>query len=489
MSRRKKLKYSMSIMGLLILILGVIMLLPMAKAYHDHDPSIYKAFFLTSVCSILIGIFTSYGFKKNKDITLRPSDAYTLLTLGWIAASLLTALPFLLSNFSPTPASAIFESVSGLTTTSSTASSASHFPESIILYKALLNYVGGLGLMLLLIAFLSIDRNSQTLARLEAAGPRLIKLTSKMSDTARIIYATYAVFTAAEFLLLMLFPKMRAFEAFVNSLTSISTGGLFNKSFGLYHLGHWYVDIVISVFTIIGSVNFLLYYFLIKGKLKKFFANIELLWYIKFIVAFTLIIAVILYGFDTFDSPFRCIKASFVQVTSTISTTGIPFYNYSTWPATAKLLLTALAFIGSCSISTGGSIKIIRILIYVKMIYRGFLKRAHPRLVVPLTIGGKPVEAPIVSAVSAFILAFIGIFILGGIVLSFSGLYVGEAFSTSISMLSNSGISFSKRFMTGDYSCLSGSFKLFLSLLMLLGRLELFPILILLMPSFLKKDN
>ena len=121
------------------------------------------------------------------------------------------------------------------------------------------------------------------------------------------------------------------------------------------------------------------------------------------------------------------------------------------------------------------------------MIYRGFLKRAHPRLVVPLTIGGKPVEAPIVSAVSAFILAFIGIFILGGIVLSFSGLYVGEAFSTSISMLSNSGISFSKRFMTGDYSCLSGSFKLFLSLLMLLGRLELFPILILLMPSFLKK--
>ena len=111
MSRRKKLKYSMSIIGLLILILGVIMLLPMAKAYHDHDPAIYKAFFLISVCSILIGIFTSYGFKKNKDITLRPSDAYTLLTLGWIAASLLTALPFLLSNFSPTPASAIFESV------------------------------------------------------------------------------------------------------------------------------------------------------------------------------------------------------------------------------------------------------------------------------------------------------------------------------------------------------------------------------------------
>lgn len=488
MNKGKKLKYSMSIMGLLILIIGVMMMLPAAKAYFDHDTTIYKVFFLTGICSILIGIFASYGLKKNKDITLRPSDAYILLTLGWITASLLTALPFLLSGFSPTPSAAIFESVSGLTTTSSTASNASHFPESIILYKALLNYVGGLGLLLLLIAFLSMDKNSQTLARLEAAGPRLIKLTSRMSDTARIIYATYAVFTAAEFLLLMLFPKMRAFEAFVNSLTSISTGGLFNRSFGLYHLGHWYVDIVISAFTIIGSVNFLLYYFLVKGKLKKFFANIELLWYIKLIFVFTLVTAVILYGFNTFDSPVRCIKASFVQVTSTISTTGIPFHNYSTWPATAKLLLTALAFIGSCSISTGGSIKVIRMLIYIKMIYRGFLKRAHPRLVVPLTIGGKPVEAPIVSAVSAFILAFIGIFILGGIILSFSGLYVGEAFSTSISMLSNSGISFSRRFVTGDYSSLASGFKLFLSLLMLLGRLELFPILILLAPKFIKKN-
>ncbi len=475
------------ILGVIILIIGISMVIPWvyAEASGDHDSA--QAFRKCAPVIILAGAFLSATL-SSKYARFRPREGYIIVTCCWVLSSFLGAFPYYFSGFTDSFTTAFFESTSGFTTTGCSASHAA-LSHALILWKAISHWLGGMGILVFVISILpALGINGQFIARAETPGPVLEKMTVRISDSAKILYITYFAFTLIEFFMLMLSGKMPAFDALITTMGSISTGGLMVHPEGIAYYNSVYVEVVICVFCILASVNFVLYHYLATGKISYIIKDIELRAYLIMIGVSVLICTAGLF-FNSDSSLSDSLRDSFFQVVSMSTTSGYSRSPYTVWPSTCQMTLMILMFAGGCAASTSGSIKVIRVLVMLKLIGRGCVKRIHPRSVVAVKLGKNPVSAPVVSGITVFILTFMLMLISSCIVLCLQGIDLETSFTSVLAMLSNTGSAFGETASLGNFSYFHPALKIYLSALMIIGRLELFTVIILFTRNFWGKER
>ncbi len=383
----------------------------------------------------------------------------------------------------------IFESVTGFTTTGCTTIVGGLTNKSIILWKAISHWLGGMGILIFVIsAFACSGCQRADNSRAEAPGPVLQKTRVRMSDSAKVLYLIYSTFTVAEFILLALSKKMPVYDAVITTLGSVSTSGTLVPTEGISYYDSLYVELVVGFFCIMASVNFVLYHYAATGKASYFTKDPELRAYIVIIAS---AVAICTFGLVTVNGEplTEALRNSFFQVASFTSTTGYTITPYLGWPAACQMILLTVMFIGGCAASTAGSLKVIRVLVLLKMIARGSVRRIHPRSVVAVKIGKSTIPAPVVSNITVFIFTFIGILLLSTLILSIQGLDLETSLTSSLGLLSNTGAAFGEAASLGHFSFFHPAIKLWLGFLMIVGRLELFTIIILFTRNFWVKTD
>ncbi len=476
------------ILGVIVLIEGLFMIIPWLHAEIIGDASASYAFRRCAPPVIIIGAVISFVIKSAKS-KFRPREGYIVVALCWVTASVVGAFPYYFSGFAENFIDALFESTSGFTTTGCTSVSGHSLTGSLILWKALSNWLGGMGILLLVISILpALGINGQVIAKAETPGPVLEKMAVRMSDSAKILYITYLSFTVIEFILLMLSGKMSVFDAVINTMGSISTGGLTAHSAGIAYYDSVYIEVVMSIFCLLASFNFITYHYVVTGKFSLVLKDLELRVFLIMIFAAT-VLCTLNYMAVNDVTLAESLRESFFQVISTSTTSGYARSPYIQWPSMCKIVLMIMMFTGGCAASTSGSIKVIRVIILCKLIWRGCIKRIHPRSVVAVKIGGRAVSAPVVSGITVFILTYMMIFLLSCFILSFQGFDFETTLTSALAMLSNTGSAFGETASLGNFHMFHPVLKLFLSALMIVGRLELFTIIVLFTRDFWGQDR
>lgn len=469
-------------LGCVLNIEAVAMLLPLISSFIYGD-SVAWAF----ICSILLCL--SFGIpltiKSPKNKTLYSKEAFVTVALSWMVLSFFGCMPFFLSQTIPNFIDALFETVSGFTTTgASILTDVEALPKSLLFWRSFTHWIGGMGVLVFLISILPLSGSHNVhLIRAESTGPSVTKLVPKVKTTAIILYTIYLGITVLEMIFLLL-GGMTFFEAINTALATAGTGGFGIKNDSLAGYSP-YIQVVVTVFMALFGVNFSLYYLALCGKVKSALKSHELRVYAGIIIAATALIA-----FDCrhiFANTFDLIRHSAFQVSSIITTTGFMSSDFDLWPEFSKAILVALMFIGACAGSTGGGIKVSRILILLKSIVKEIKIAAHPRSTHKITIDNRIVEHETVRSVNVFIVSYL-VILFGSILLISLDEY---SFTTNvtavISAINNIGPGLDAVGPTQNFSIYSPFSKIVLSLNMLIGRLEIFPILILFSPYTWKK--
>ena len=467
------------------MIVGLSMLPALLSAYIYDEVIAIRAFAIPAFLSILIGGLCTRILSPS-NIKLRLRDGYMVVALSWILASLVGAIPYYIGA-GASFIDSIFESVAGFTTTGCTVVNINAMPKAILMWKAITHWLGGMGILVFVIAILpALGVSGQTIARVEAPGPAFEKVATKTSDTTKILYLTYIFFTALEFLLLWLGSEMGAFEALINTMGSISTGGLFAHTEGIGYYDSFFVELVISFFCYLGSISFVMYFLIIKGKWQEVLNNVELRVFTLLIAACTLLLTFNLYFTQTYHTFSAALRHSLFQVVSVISTAGYSIADYTEWPVFCQSILFLLMFVGGCGASTSGGMKMIRIIISFKLIARMFFKRLHPNGVIAVVVGDRAVPAQTVSKITSFILLYMAVFVISVLILSLQNLDLETTIGYAAGTLGNTGIAFGEMGSSGNYSLFGTPMRIYLCIMMLMGRLELFTIFILFTPDFWK---
>lgn len=472
------LRVLMKIMGTIVLITGIAMLIPWAYAEFTGDSASATGFRLCAPVTLILGVGISLLFGAGSS-RFHARDGYLVVSFCWILASLAGAFPYYFSGCADSFIDALFESTSGFTTTGSTVLAGGLTNRSLLLWKALSHWLGGMGILVFVISILpALGISGQFIVRAEAPGPVYQKTTARISSSARVLYLTYFSFTLAEFILLMFSGKMTLYEAAITTLGSISTGGLTPDTGGLVIYHSLYIEIVVAVFCLLASVNFVLYHYLVTGKFLDILRDIELRAYLFIIAGASLLCAasLVTQGGISLRSALR---EGVMQTVFMASTAGFVRSPDLIWPAAGQFVLLALVLIGGCSASTAGSIKVIRILVMFKLIARGMTRRIHPRSVVAVKLGGNPVSAPVVSNITAFLLTFGGLILLSGLLLSLQGTDMETSLTTAAAILSNTGTAVTHGTTVAEFPFYHPLLKLYLCMLMIAGRLELFTVIML----------
>ena len=477
------------IFGFLLLILGIAMIPSIICAQVYGEFRCLQALLITTTQCLFWGALIVVFIRPNRT-KFRTREGYIVVASCWIVASLIGTFPYMISGFAPNFFDALFESTAGFTTTGCTAFNYDIMPNSLILWKATGNWLGGMGILVFVISILpALGINGQFIVRAEAPGPVFEKMSVRMSDTAKILYLSYILLSLLEFLLLRFGGGMPSFDALINTMGSISTGGVSIYDDGIMHYNSLFIELVISVSTIFASFNFLLYHYAASGKWKYLLKDIELRYFLFFIGCGTVICSLAQYWGGTASSFGSALRASFFQVTSFATTAGYAGSDYGSWPSICAAVLIILMLIGGCAASTSGSIKVIRVMILFKMIRRAFRKKLHPRQVIAIKVGEKATPSHVVSEITVFILVYLLVFLLGSLLLSLQNLNLETTLSTTLAMLSNTGIGLGEGACTGNYSMFSNWLKPVMCLLMIIGRLEMFPIIVLFTKNFWGRDR
>ena len=428
------------------------------------------------------------GWKKPKSTALYARDGLAVVALAWICMSLFGALPFVLSGDIPNYVDAFFETVSGFTTTgASILTEIEPLGRGVLFWRSFTHWVGGMGVLVFVMAILPMtagDGHSMHLMRAEVPGPSVGKLVSRMGDTAKILYGIYLAMTLVEIVLLLL-GGMPLYDACIHAFGTAGTGGFScrNLSVGAYDSA--YFDVVISVFMLLFGINFNLYYFLLIRRFRDVFHSEELRAYLLIVVTAVLAIAadiVHIYG-----SVFRSLRYALFQVASIITTTGYATADFNTWPVFSQAILVILMFIGACAGSTGGGIKVARVVILCKTSLADMRKMLHPNAVTTVRFEGKPLSERNIRGVHLFLTVYILIFTVSVLLLSLERFDLITTFTAVASCMNNIGPGLEMVGPMGNFSAFSPAAKLLLAFDMLVGRLEIFPMLLLFAPSIWKR--
>ncbi len=438
---------------------------------------------------LLLGSLIVYKIKLTTS-TLRMRDGFLIVASSWLLASIFGAFPFLLSGSIPSFVDAFFETASGFSTTGSTIlTDVEALPKGILFWRSFTHWLGGMGILVFAIALLpALGIGGQRIVRAETPGPTLDKLSPKISDSARILYAMYFGMTILEVILLCI-GGVSLYDSLVHTFGSVGSGGLSSYNDSIAHFNSLYVDIVITVFMVLAGVNYNLYYLLLQKRLRDFFSDYELRGYLLIIGIATLLIAWNLWSTKTYDNIGEALHHSVFQAASITTTTGYATADYNVWPTFSKMVLFLLMFVGGCSSSTGGGVKVIRVLILLKLIRRGMYRKLHPRAVVPVKIQGRSVPSDTVSGITSFAVLYMCLLLFGSLVISLENYDMLTCISAVASCLGNIGPGFELVGPASNFSSFSDFSKMFLSFYMLIGRLELFTIMLLFTKFFWNPDR
>jgi trk system potassium uptake protein TrkH len=484
-----------NILGKIILLVALFMILPMFVALYYKEPVINIISFLIPAASLaIIGFLMS--FFKAKDTKILAREGFVIVGLSWILMSLFGAIPFMISKEIPNFFDAFFEMASGFTTTGSTILSGEaidSMSKSMLFWRSFSHWIGGMGILVFILAFIPESKDGTTvhILRAESTGPSVGKLVSKMQVTSRILYLIYMGLSIIMLITLLVLPdkKMGFFDSIITMFGTAGTGGFSNHgaSIGYYAACSQYT---VAVFMILFGINFSVYYLLLIGHAKEAFKNEEVLWYLALIILATIAIFFNIKNmYGTLEEAFR---HSLFQTASIISTTGFSTVNYGLWPALSLVILMFLTLIGSCAGSTAGGIKASRFAIITKQTFVEIEKMVSPRKVKNIRLNFKPLDEATIRSVRSFLITYFIILITGTILISiynpnFPSLDPLTALSSSLTCLSNVGPGMGQVGPAYNFNNYSYFSKMILSLEMIMGRLELFPILILFNPKTWKK--
>ncbi len=479
------------VLSIIFLVNGVALLTPIPFAiYYDDLP---VSTFLGPAAVSLALASIGYSIFRGVSSALRIRDAYLAVIFCWLVWSVFGAFPYYTSGLSETYIDAYFEAVSGYTTTGATLLHEWTFPHSLAFWRVLTHWLGGMGILIFIISVLpSFGVGSQRIAAAEAPGPGFNKTSAKMGDLARQLYLIYVALTLIVFLLFVFAPgkPMDVFDALINAMGCVSTAGLFLHAEGIAYYDSIYIETVISIFTILSAINFVLYLHILQKNFSDLKSNVEIKVFLLMIAVMGLIVSLALWISGTYPTMLESFRHGLFQTISFITTTGYTLGDYTQWPTIAMAVLFSTLFIGGCAASTSGSVKVIRVIVAFKLISRGFYKRLHPRAVRSIRLGGKNISSPMVNSISAFIIMFFGTFIIGSLVLSLQNLDMETTLSATASLMSSTGISFGEIGGSANYAIFDSQLlRLFMTLLMIVGRLELFTVFLLFMPSFWDPDR
>jgi trk system potassium uptake protein TrkH len=472
--------------AVLVFYLGLSMSLPLVVALYYNDGSALALFIsLLVTCGFggIVFLFT----RGHQDFYLSHRDGMAIVTLGWVAAGLAATLPYLISGAIPTFTESFFESMSGFTTTgSSILTDIEQLPPAILFWRSQTQWLGGMGIIVLSIAILPfLGIGGMELYKAEIPSPVVDKLTPRISNTAKLLWKIYIVMTVSQ-ILLLLFGGMSLYDSICHSFTTMPTGGFSPKNASVGHYQSIYIDFIILIFMFLAGINFSLHYKLVKGHPKQFFRDPELRVYLCILGAFILVVFTDVYGtiYPRILDAFR--YASF-QVVSIITTTGFVTADYEKWPAFSQQILLLCMFLGSMAGSTGGGIKIMRIILLAKHCYMEIFRIIHPHATTTVKLGQTPVSQTIMRSIWGFFLLYIGIFIVGTMAMAALGLDMISAFSSVATCLGNVGPGLGSIGPMDNFAGIPVIGKWILIFCMLLGRLEIYTIIVLLLPAFWRK--
>ena len=469
------LKMMCYILGKMLGVEALLLLLPaFVGLIYQERSGIY--FLITA--GILGVLFLLTGIKKPENRRIYGKEGMVIVAVVWILWSLFGALPFTLSGSIPSYIDAFFETVSGFTTTGSTIlKDLEALPQCMLFWRSFTHWVGGMGVLVFAMMLTSLDKESgMYLMRAEVPGPKKDKLVPKMKETARILYGMYLGLSIVLVVLLLL-GDMNLFDSLIHMFGTAGTGGFSNYAISVGHFDSAYIDIVLSVFMILFGVNFGLYFLLLLRDFKPVWKNEELRAYLLIITIATLLIAVDING--DYPNFLQSLRYSLFQVASIITTTGYATTDFNYWPMFSKWILILLMVIGACASSTGGGIKVSRGLVVLKTIKRAVKQMIHPKSVSIIRLNDKKMSQETLRNVYSYLMAYAAIAAGSVILVSLDDMDMETTLSAVMTTLNNVGPGLAVAGPMGSFADFSVMSKIIFSIDMLIGRLEIFPFLIL----------
>ncbi len=493
-------KIIISFLGLTSIMNGLFMwaTIPVSIYYREQEGwQIFWAGLTTVVIGVLMWFFT-----RNASKNIQKKEGYLIVTLGWVMLTLTGTLPYLFTQTIPHFPDAVFEAISGYSTTgASIITDIEALPKSILLWRSETHWIGGMGIIVLTIAILPLlGIGGMQLFMAEAPGPSADKMHPRITETAKRLWLIYFSFTLTETVLLKV-AGMSWYDAVNHAMATMSTGGFSTKNASLAYWNHMpWVQYIIIAFMFVAGTNFILSYFALKGKIQKVLRNEEFKYYFLGVVGISLLIAGLAYFFqdpnlqtsvnhpEPYGHAESILRHSIFQVVSVITTTGFVSADFTQWNSMATVVMFSLFFLGGSAGSTSGGVKIVRHIIMLKNALLEFKKILHPRAIIPVRYDGHGVHEKVVFNILSFFVLYMGIFITSSILLSFMGMDFVTSLGAAASTLGNVGPAFGKLSPVDNYAWMNDGAKLFTSFLMLVGRLELFTVLVIMTPFFWRKN-
>ncbi len=472
--------------GTLILFFGLTMIIPIGFGLYYRDQSVIpllKSMGITLIAGFILYKF--FGGVKTEHLSQR--EGMAIVAIGWTAVGIFGALPFYLGNVFNTFIDAFFESVSGFTTTgASVLINVEAVAEGFLLWRSFIQWLGGMGIIVLSLAVLPfLGVGGMQLYKAEVPTPVPDKLKPRIRDTARILWKVYALISLAEVILLML-GGMGLYDALNHTFTTMPTGGFSTKNTSIAYFDNLYFEIIIIFFMLMAGINFSLHYQMMRGKPLAFWRDSECRFFLGTVLLLVVVVSFNIYG-SVYEKMSQAIRFAAFQVVSIVTTTGYTTADFEKWPAMSQFILLLSMFLGASAGSTGGGVKCLRIMVYFKYCYKELFSLIHPHAITYVKIGGKAVPAEVMRSVLGFLGLYAGLFVLSSTILAGMGVDFMTSLSSIAATIGNIGPGFGMVGPTDNYAQIPYFGKWLLIWCMLLGRLEIYTLIIFLVPEFWRK--
>ncbi len=475
------------IISILLIIISGFMAIPAGIALYCGEEQSFGAFAGTIAVTAACSGAVFFMLRKKRAVALSTRDGFLMVTLSWVLASLIGAIPFYLSGSIPSFTDAFFETISGFSTTgASILTDIESLPRSMLFWRSLTHWLGGMGIVVLTVAVLPLmGVGGLQLIQAEAPGPTVDRLTPRIAGTAKLLWFIYIGLTVAETTLLML-GGMDLFDALTHTFGTLATGGFSTKNAGVGHFRSAYIDGIITVFMLLAGINFTLHFRFLSGRFKLLLRDSELKAYLLIFASSTAVLAFTLYG-TTHQTIGQCLRYASFNAASIMTTTGFATADYEQWAFISQIILFILMFVGGCSGSTGGGIKVMRLVVLFKQALNEMRLLLHPRGVFTLKLSGTMVKKDIVYGVSGFFFLYVAMCLVITFIVASAGHDISTSFSTALATVGNIGPGFGKIGPMENYAFFEDYIKWVLSFAMLAGRLELYTVLVIFLPRFWRR--
>ncbi len=479
-------RYIAYVVGSLVLFLGLSKIIPLGFGLYYGDGSVRPLLLSMAVSSLCGGLFF-FLFRGHRTASISQREGMAIVALGWSAVAVFGALPFYLSGAEWSFVNALFESMSGFTTTgASILSDVEVLPRGLLMWRSFIQWLGGMGIIVLSIAILPfLGVGGMQLYKAEVPSPVPDKLKPRIRDTAMVLWKVYALFSIAQILLLMI-GGMTFFDAVCHAFTTMPTGGFSNWNASVAQMNSTYIDIVFILFMLLAGINFSLHYQFLRGRPLVFWKDAECRFFLLTVALLVVLVAFDLWG-TVYATLADALRYGAFQVVSIVTTTGYATADYERWPAMAQVILLLCMFVGASAGSTGGGMKCLRVMLCFKYCYRELFSLVHPRAVTAIKISGHTVSEDVMRSVLGFLALYTGIFMVCAVLLAGMGADFVTAFTAVAAALGNIGPGFGTVGPMENYAAIPLMGKWLLIWCMLLGRLEIFTVLILLVPEFWRR--